>query len=96
MTVMPGSRWESPTSWAATRSVLKTQAPARLQELLEAGYTKLMSGGGPVPGIVQLTEMIEKGQLKGPRIVTSVARRSDTFKTEAEARAVGSGSPRRA
>ena len=66
---------------------LETQAPARLQEFLEAGYTTLMSGGGPVPGIVQLKEKIEKGQLKGPRIVTSGRADPDTFKTEAEARA---------
>src|SRR3970040_1073788 len=32
----------------------KEQAAVRLQEFLEAGYTTLMSGGGPVPGIVPL------------------------------------------
>jgi imidazolonepropionase-like amidohydrolase len=63
------------------------EAEVRLREFLEAGYTTLMSGGGPVPGIVQLKERIEKGQLKGPRIVTSGRADPDTFKTEAEARA---------
>jgi imidazolonepropionase-like amidohydrolase len=63
------------------------EAEVRMREFLEAGYTTLMSGGGPVPGIVQLKERIEKGQLKGPRIVTSGRADPDTFKTEAEARA---------
>jgi imidazolonepropionase-like amidohydrolase len=66
---------------------MKAQAPARLQEFLESGYTTLMSGGGPVPGIIQLKEAIEKGQLKGPRIVTSGRADPSSFKTEADARA---------
>jgi imidazolonepropionase-like amidohydrolase len=63
------------------------QAAARMQEFLEAGYTTLMSGGGPVPGIVQLKERIEKGQLKGPRIITSGRVDPPGFKTTEEARA---------
>jgi imidazolonepropionase-like amidohydrolase len=66
---------------------LKDQAEARMREFLEAGYTTLMSGGGPVPGIVQLKERIEQGHLKGPRIITSGRADPDTFKTAAEARA---------
>ena len=31
----------------------REQSVARMQEFLEAGYTTLMSGGGPVPGIRQ-------------------------------------------
>jgi imidazolonepropionase-like amidohydrolase len=63
------------------------QAQVRMQEFLEAGYTTLMSGGGPVPGIVQLKARIEKGEITGPRIVTSGRADPDSFKTEAEARA---------
>lgn len=63
------------------------QAPARMQEFLEAGYTTLMSGGGPVPGIVQLKARIEQGQLKGPRIITSGRADPANFKTPAAARA---------
>ncbi|NOT25057.1 MAG: amidohydrolase family protein [Acidobacteria bacterium] len=63
------------------------EATVRMQEFLEAGYTTLMSGGGPVPGIVQLKTRIEKGELKGPRIITSGRADPDLFKTEAEARA---------
>lgn len=63
------------------------QAAARMQEFLEAGYTTLMSGGGPVPGIVQLKQRIEKGEFKGPRIITSGRAVPANFKTEEEARA---------
>jgi imidazolonepropionase-like amidohydrolase len=66
---------------------LAKSAEVRMREFLESGYTTLMSGGGPVPGIVQLKERIEKGQLKGPRIITSGRADPDTFKTETEARA---------
>jgi imidazolonepropionase-like amidohydrolase len=65
----------------------KDQATVRMQEFLESGYTTLMSGGGPVPGIVQLQERTAKGQLKGPRIVTSGRADPDNFKTPDEARA---------
>jgi imidazolonepropionase-like amidohydrolase len=64
----------------------KEQAAARMQEFLEAGYTTLMSGGGPVPGIVQLQERTASGQLKGPRIVTSGRADPDSFKTPEQAR----------
>ncbi len=65
----------------------KERAPARMQEFLEAGYTTLLEGGGQVPGIIQLKERIEQGQLKGPRIITSGRADPAGFKTEAEARA---------
>ena len=63
------------------------QAAARMQEFLEAGYTTLMSGGGPVPGIIQLKELIEKGEIEGPRIITSGRADPGNFKTAEEARA---------
>ena len=65
---------------------LAKDAAARMQEFLEAGYTTLMSGGGPVPGIVQLKEKIEKGEIKGPRIVTSGRADPANFKTADAAR----------
>lgn len=87
MTVMPGfidahrhimtgddARW------------FKEQAGIRMQEFLEAGYTTLMSGGGPVPGIVQLQQRVDKGELKGPRIITS-GRADTNLKSAEEARA---------
>ena len=66
---------------------LERDAAVRMQEFLESGYTTLMSGGGPVPGIVQLKERIEKGPLKGPRIITSGRADPANFPTADKARA---------
>ena len=57
------------------------QAKVRMQEFLDAGYTTLMSGGGPVPGIVELKKKIESGEIKGPRIITSGRADPRDFKT---------------
>jgi imidazolonepropionase-like amidohydrolase len=63
------------------------RAQAHMQEFLEAGYTTLLDGGGQIPGITQLKERVDSGQLKGPRIITSARADPDNYKTEAEARA---------
>jgi imidazolonepropionase-like amidohydrolase len=63
------------------------QAQQRMQEFLEAGYTTLMSGGGPVPGIIELKRRVESGEIKGPRIITSGRADPPNFKTHDEARA---------
>ena len=65
----------------------KEQSQARMQEFLESGYTTLMSGGGPVPGIVELKRRVESGALKGPRIITSGRADPPNFKTAEDARA---------
>jgi imidazolonepropionase-like amidohydrolase len=52
---------------------LKTQAAANMQEFLDAGYTALLSGAGPVPGILELKHMVDSGQIRGPRIIASHA-----------------------
>jgi imidazolonepropionase-like amidohydrolase len=65
----------------------KEQSVVRMQEFLEAGYTTLMSGGGPVPGIIELKKRIESGELKGPRIITSGRADPANFKTPEAARA---------
>src|SRR5262249_50069060 len=41
----------------------------QMQQLLEAGYTTVLSGGGPAEGNLILKEHIEKGIIKGPRII---------------------------
>ena len=70
------------------RAVVQGAARRRaMQEFLDAGYTTLMSGGGPVPGIIQLKDRIDKGELKGPRIITSGRADPANFKTEEDARA---------
>lgn len=65
----------------------ETQSRPRMQEFLEAGYTTLMSGGGPVPGIIELKRRLDSGTLKGPRIITSGRADPPGFKTEEDARA---------
>jgi imidazolonepropionase-like amidohydrolase len=65
----------------------KEQSVDRMQEFLESGYTTLMSGGGPFPGILELKRRVDSGALKGPRIITSARVDPDNFKTEDLARA---------
>jgi imidazolonepropionase-like amidohydrolase len=50
---------------------LREDAGARMQEFLDAGYTTLLSGGGPVPGILELQKKVDSGEIKGPRIIPS-------------------------
>ena len=65
----------------------KEQSADRMREFLESGYTTLMSGGGPFPGILELKQRVDSGALKGPRIITSGRVDPDDFKTEDVARA---------
>jgi imidazolonepropionase-like amidohydrolase len=44
---------------------------AQMQNLLEAGYTTILSGGGPADGNLTLRDHIEKGVINGPRIIPS-------------------------
>ena len=44
---------------------------AQMQALLEAGYTTVLSGGGPAEGNIALRNHIEKGLINGPRIIPS-------------------------
>jgi imidazolonepropionase-like amidohydrolase len=44
---------------------------AEMQALLEAGYTTVLSGGGPAEGNITLRDHIEKGLINGPRIIPS-------------------------
>ncbi len=62
------------------------QSVARMQEFLDAGFTTLMSGGGPMPGIMELKRRIDSGELKGPRVITSGRADPASFKTADEAR----------
>src|SRR5438874_5554238 len=43
----------------------------QMQALLEAGYTTILSGGGPAEGNITLRDHIEKGLINGPRIIPS-------------------------
>ena len=44
---------------------------AQMQSLLEAGYTTVLSGGGPGDGNLALRDHIESGIINGPRIIPS-------------------------
>jgi imidazolonepropionase-like amidohydrolase len=44
---------------------------AQMEALLEAGYTTILSGGGPAEGNITLRDHIEKGLINGPRIIPS-------------------------
>jgi imidazolonepropionase-like amidohydrolase len=44
---------------------------AQMQALLEAGYTTILSGGGPAEGNITLRDHIEQGVINGPRILPS-------------------------
>ncbi len=44
---------------------------AEMQAQLEAGYTTILSGGGPAEGNLMLREHIESGAINGPRIIPS-------------------------
>ena len=65
----------------------KERAAAHMQEFLEAGYTTLMEGGGAPPSGARLKQMIDSGQIKGPRIITSGRADPGRFKTVETARA---------
>ena len=43
----------------------------QMQALLEAGYTTILSGGGPAEGNIALRDHIENGLINGPRIIPS-------------------------
>ena len=44
---------------------------AQMQALLEAGYTTILSGGGPAEGNITLRDRIDNGEINGPRIIPS-------------------------
>jgi imidazolonepropionase-like amidohydrolase len=43
----------------------------QMQALLDAGYTTILSGGGPAEGNLTLRQHIESGAIRGPRIIPS-------------------------
>jgi imidazolonepropionase-like amidohydrolase len=44
---------------------------AQMQAQLEAGYTTILSGGGPAEGNITLRDHIDSGLINGPRIIPS-------------------------
>jgi imidazolonepropionase-like amidohydrolase len=66
---------------------LKEDAADRMKELLEAGFTSVQSGGDDNAGILKLKQMIESGQMKGPRVFASARFPISTMGSEEEVRA---------
>jgi len=56
---------------------------AQMQALLEAGYTTVLSGGGPAEGNITLRDHIDKGVINGPRIIPSGSLRLNNNTPEA-------------
>jgi imidazolonepropionase-like amidohydrolase len=57
----------------------------QMQRLLEAGYTTILSGGGPAEGNLTLRDHIEKGVINGPRIIPSGTVRLNSTPEQARA-----------
>ena len=72
----------------AVATFMKEQAPTRMRELLEAGFTTVQSGGDDNAGILELKRKIERGEIKGPRIITSGQVPTARLKDEAAVRAL--------
>ena len=60
---------------------------AQMQAQLEAGYTTILSGGGPAEGNITLRDRIEKGEINGPRVIPSGSLRITNQMTPELARA---------
>lgn len=65
----------------------REEAAEDMQEFLEAGFTTLMEGGGHPPAIIELKRLLDSGELRGPRVITSGRADPEDFATEGEARA---------
>ncbi len=47
------------------------QAVDRMRELLEAGFTTIQAGGDDNAAILELKRRVERGEIKGPRILAA-------------------------
>ena len=69
MTVMPGFIDSHRHPIGGGADWLKTEAPTRMQEFLDAGFTTVLSAGDDPVTAVALREQIAKGAIKGPRLI---------------------------
>ena len=72
---------------ADAQKFLKEQAPTDMRELLESGVTTVQSGGDNDAAILELKREIERGEIKGPRIVASGQVPTARMKSEEDIRA---------
>ena len=47
---------------------LASEAPARMQEFLESGFTTVVSAGDPPDAILELRRRLQAGEVRGPRV----------------------------
>jgi imidazolonepropionase-like amidohydrolase len=69
MTVMPGFIDSHRHPIGGGAEWLKTEAAARMQEFLDAGFTTLLSAGDDINTAMALREQIAKGAITGPRLI---------------------------
>jgi imidazolonepropionase-like amidohydrolase len=69
LTVMPGFIDSHRHPIGQGPDWLKSEAPARMQEFLDAGFTTMLSAGDDPAVAVPLRDQIAKGTIKGPRLI---------------------------
>ncbi len=65
----PGARF--PTNDADARAYIQNRIPEKLRAHMEAGFTTLLSVIDFAPGIFDVKNRLNKGELKGPRLLVS-------------------------
>jgi imidazolonepropionase-like amidohydrolase len=69
MTVMPGFIESHRHPIGGRAEWLDTEAPARMQEFLDAGFTTILSAGDDITTAIELRRRIADGRIQGPRLV---------------------------
>jgi len=69
MTVMPGFIDAHRHPIGGGEDWLKAEAPARMQEFLDAGFTTVLSAGDNINVAIPLRDGIATGAIKGPRLI---------------------------
>jgi imidazolonepropionase-like amidohydrolase len=86
-TLMPGFIDDHRHLIGRADNFFEDRANKEMMELLESGVTTVQSGGDPFPAIVQLKQKIERGEIKGPRIVAPGPLNFNKYQTVDELRA---------
>jgi imidazolonepropionase-like amidohydrolase len=86
-TVMPGFIDDHRHLVGRGENFFATRANKEMMELLESGVTTVQAGGDPFPTVVELKQKIERGEIKGPRIVAPGPLNFNKYQTTDELRA---------
>lgn len=68
-TVMPGFIESHRHPIGGGAEWLASEAPARMQEFLDAGFTTVLSAGDDINTAMELRSRLEGGRIKGPRLI---------------------------